>query len=138
MSVSCDLIGYNRSWNNIDSHYKGRVSNFLRNDEDYLMNQITEYIDSRNGKKVTPRERSKRVVADFGNPYAIISRQSQNPNQSKIRKNQDIAEKIKSKEKLNRNQPIVRSKFESKNRLTKMQKLRISKYINRMKRRAYL
>ena len=126
--VSCDLAGYNRNWNNIDRHVKGRLSNLAVTD-DYLINQIYGFLNTRNFENLEENHRQKRVAASSKKSSNIISTQV---HQTQKLKNE--VQTIKIKETKGGQKSVTRHPKRKSISLSRMQNLRIQKYLDRMKR----
>ena len=126
--VSCDLAGYNRNWNNIDRHFQGRLSNLALTD-DYLINQIYGFLNTRNSETLDENHRQKRVAVRSKKSSSIISKQTLPTQKLKIE-----VQKIKINERKDGRKSVIRHPKRKSVPLTRMQNLRIQKYLDRMKR----
>ena len=126
--VSCDLAGYNRNWNNIDRHVKGRLSNLAVTD-DYLINQIYGFLNRRNFENLDENHRQKRIAASSRKYSNIIS--TSIPPTQKIKTE---VQTIKIKETNDVRKSVTRQPKRKSVPLSRMQNLRIQKYLDRMKR----
>ena len=126
--VFCDLAGYNRNWNNIDRHVKGRLSN-LDVTDDYLIKQIYGFLNTRNFENFEENHRQKRVAASRKKSSNIISTQI---HPTKKLKNE--VQTIKIKETNHVRKAVTRQPKRKSVPLSRMQNLRIQKYLDRMKR----
>ena len=126
--VFCDLAGYNRNWNNIDRHVKGRLSN-LDVTDDYLIKQIYGFLNTRNFENFEENHRQKRVAASSKKSSNIISTQI---HPAKKLKNE--VQTIKIKETKDGQKSVTRHPKRKSVSLSRMQNLRIQKYLDRMKR----